>query len=192
MRKALLAALLVACGDPGTGGGDDQELITTVTLTFTPMGGGTDRVGTWEDLDGDGGAPPTITSPSLVAGTTYVLAARFQNALETPPEEITDEVRDEGDQHQVFFTGTAIGGPLAHSYADTDAGGLPLGLANTVMVTAGAGDLVVTLKHLPPINDAPQKVAGLAEQAKTQGIAAVPGDTDVSVTFPIAVPTAAR
>ena len=32
---------------------------------------------------------------------------RFLNELEDPAEDITEEVEDESDQHQVFFTGTA-------------------------------------------------------------------------------------
>ena len=79
-----------ACSDDATTP-SEQEVITTVTLTFTPTGGGTPVVAAYDDPDGDGGAAPTIDSLGLVAGTSYATTVRFQNKLETPAEEITDE-----------------------------------------------------------------------------------------------------
>jgi hypothetical protein len=40
----------------------DQEVITTMTVTLTPTGGGTAVVFTSRDLDGDGPNAPVITS----------------------------------------------------------------------------------------------------------------------------------
>ncbi|MBX3157931.1 MAG: hypothetical protein KF773_18325 [Deltaproteobacteria bacterium] len=190
----LIAALLVpcfaACGDDG-GGATTNELITTVILTFTPDGGGTPIVAEFDDPDGDGGLPPTVDPVNLPPGD-YALAVRFQNRLETPPEEITDEVRDESDQHLILFTGSAVvgpattntTGPLTQAYADTDAKGLPIGLANTVTAGLGTGMLVVTLRHMPP-EQPPQKGADTLALVKASGIDAIGGSTDASVTFAV-------
>lgn len=194
---SLPLSLLTACGDDAqTCTTCDLEVITTVTLTLTPMGGGAPIVAEVDDPDGDGGAPPVIDSIGLQAGTTYDVTVGFQNRLEAPPEEITDEVRDEADEHQIFFTGAAVNGPatdqpnapITHSYTDQDANGLPIGLANRFVVGAGAaGDLVVTLRHMPPINDQPVKSADTATVVKTGGFAAIGGENDAQVTFPVAI-----
>lgn len=189
----LVAVSLAACGDDG-GSGNEQEVITTVMLAFSPSGGGAAVMAEVNDPDGDGGQAPTIQPVNLTAGS-FTLAVRFQNRLEDPAEEITTEVMDEGDQHQVFFTGTAVNGPasnqptapLAQVYADTDANGLPIGLSNTITAAAGTGDLTVTLRHMPPVNDQAVKTATTAEMVKTGGIDSIGGDTDATVTFPVTV-----
>ncbi|HEY5938624.1 MAG TPA: hypothetical protein VIU61_28430 [Kofleriaceae bacterium] len=195
MTRSFLCVLLVAaCGDPG-GDGNEGEVITTVTLAFTPTGGGTTVTAAFDDPDGDGGDPPTI-DPVNLAAAPYTLAVRFENRLEDPPEEITDEVRDEGDEHQLFFTGSAIEGPaatnpaapLVHAYADTDDAGLPVGLENTITARTGAGTLTVTLKHLPPLDGNALKTSDLAAMVKAAGINSIGGDTDVSVSFSVQVP----
>lgn len=190
-----LSAALVACGEDAV---DvvDQELITRVELAMVPMGGGPTVTAVFDDPDGDGGEPPTIDAITLTMGTTYAASVRFLNALETPAEDITVEVRDEGDVHQVFFTGTAVDGPasdhpgaaLTHAYTDADVNGLPIGLANTLVVAPGTGELTVTLRHLPPINDQAVKTAALAGEVRASGFTALAGATDAQVTFPVAVP----
>lgn len=188
-------ALTAGCSDPADNS-NANEVISRVTLTFTPMGGGTPVTAVANDPDGDGGEPPMIDAIALVAGTTYATTVRFENALEDPPEDITVEVADEADEHQVFFTGTAVNGPasnqpgapLAHAYADQDANGLPIGLANTVTASAGSGDLTITLRHLPPVNTTATKTAQLVDQVKTGGFAGVAGESDAAVTFAVSVP----
>ncbi|MEZ4367515.1 MAG: hypothetical protein R2939_14750 [Kofleriaceae bacterium] len=82
---------------------------------------------------------------------------------------------------------TNPGAALTHAYGDTDANGLPIGLDSDITAVAGTGNLTVTLRHLPPVSGAAQKVAGLAEQVAADGINALPGETDASVTFPVTV-----
>lgn len=193
LALSLLAAATAACGDHHDH--HEQELITTVTLTFTPMGGGAAVVASFDDPDGDGGDPPVIDPIELAAGTTYALAVTFLNKLETPPEDLTAEIRDEADEHQLFFTGTAVdgpasnrpGAPLAHAYTDADAGGNPIGLANTIAASAGTGTLTVTLRHLPDVNGVAAKTAGLAAEVAAGGLAAIPGETDAQVDFTVTV-----
>jgi len=197
MRSLLCISLLLsACGDDGHGHGNEEEVITTVTLELVPMGGGATITASFDDPDGDGGDPPIVDPVNLVAGTTYTTAVRFLNKLETPPEEITDEVSDEGEDHQVFFTGTAINGPatnqptapLTHSYLDMDSNGLPIGLSNRLVVAPGTGTLIVTLRHMPPINGNAVKTADAAATVKAAGFATLGGTSDASVTFTATVP----
>lgn len=198
IRRALLVALVAAfsaaCGDPG-GGEDANELITRVELTFAPAGGGSAQTFRFDDDDGDGGYPGMSETVTLIAGTSYELTVAFQNALEDPPEDITLEVRDEGIEHQVFFTGSAVvgpatantTGPLLHAYADTDDNGLPLGLTSAITASAGSGELVVTLRHMPP-EAPPEKSANSAAQVAAGGFAAIGGSSDAQVTFVVTVP----
>ncbi|MBK7534443.1 MAG: hypothetical protein IPI49_03530 [Myxococcales bacterium] len=190
------SALLGACDDDEHNH-NENEVITTVILTFTPAAGGAAVTATFNDPDGDGGAAPTVDPINLVAATTYTAAVRFENRLETPAEDITVEVADEATEHQVFFTGTAVNGPasnqtgaaLTHSYADTDAGGLPIGLANSFVAARGTGTMLVTLRHMPPVNSAPAKTASAAMTVKDAGgFSTLGGATDVSVTFQVTVP----
>lgn len=188
------ALLAVGCGHDEHDHAHENEVFTTVTLTFTPSAGGTPVVAKVDDPDGDGGNPPTVEPITLAAGM-YDMTVKLENRLENPPEDLTKEVRDEGDEHQLFFFGNAVSGPasnqagaaLVHSYADMDAKGLPIGLANKVTASAGTGMLTVVLRHMPPLNGAAVKTATSAETVRTSGLSALGGSTDVSVTFPVTV-----
>jgi hypothetical protein len=77
---------------------------------------------------------------------------------------------------------------LSHTYGDTDANGFPVGLTNTIdILQAGSGVLTVTLRHLPPQDDAAVKTGTLAEDVAADGIDGLPGATDVSVDFDVTV-----
>jgi hypothetical protein len=173
---------------------NEFEVITTVALTFSPQGGGADLVFSWADPELDGS--PVVDDILLQDADDYDLAVSFRNELEDPAEDITVEVDAESDQHQVFFTGSAVdgpaadhpGAPIAQAYADTDANGLPVGLSSTIVTAAGGtGSLIVTLRHLPPEDDVPVKRADLAEEVAQGGFEAIGGETDAQVTFPLSV-----
>lgn len=188
---ALTACLLASCGIDGDAL-NDNEVITTVILNFENTEG-TVVSAVFNDPDGDGGAPPTVDPITLTAGS-YGLTVQFQNRLVSPPEEITEEVDDEHDVHLVLFTGTAVvgpatsntTGPLAHSYADTDGNGLPVGLANQIVATPGTGMLTVTLRHMPP-EEPPQKSATTVTEVRDGGVESIGGSTDAQVTFDVSV-----
>lgn len=198
LSLALLAVVTTAaCSDDDGGGENENEVITTITLTFTPTGGGTPVVATFNDADGDGGAAPTIDSINLVKATTYTASIKYENRLETPAENITVEIEDESDEHQIFFTGTAVNGPasnrpgapLTHTYADTDANGLPIGLANSFIAATGTGNLIVTLRHMPPVNGTAVKDATAATKVRDAGgFLTLGGSTDAEITYPVSVP----
>lgn len=183
--------VLAACSDDGSST-NENEVITTVILNFAPASG-TTVTATFNDPDGDGGAAPTIDPVSLLPGN-YTLTVQFQNRLVTPVEESTDEVRGEKNFHLLLFTGSAVvgpattntSGPLAQSYADTDDHGLPIGLTDSIVASAGTGQLTVTLRHMPP-EEPPVKSSTTVAQVKTGGIDSIGGSTDAQVNFMVTV-----
>ncbi len=196
-RSLGVFGLLAACADVagGGGGGDEQELITTVQLGFTTVGGAPPIDATWSDADLDG--TPEVSPAVLAAGEGYQLTVAFFDEASNPVVDITAEVEAEGDEHQVFLTGTGVQSPstgavegalLDIAYADTDAGALPLGLLHEVgSLAVGSGEIVVTLQHLPPQDGVAVKVAGLEGVVATDGLGTLPGETDVSVAIPFEV-----
>ena len=156
---------------------NEEEVITTVTTTL--VGGGQTITLTSRDLDGDGPNAPVVTvSGNLVAGTTYTGSTTFLNELESPAEDITVEVEEEGADHQVFYQLPSSIGTV--TYADTDDNGNPIGLNFTLVAgTSGTtGTLTVTLKHLPN-----KTATGVAAGDITNA----GGNTDAAVTFSVAV-----
>ncbi len=130
---------------------NEQELITTIQLTFT--GGGNVITATAKDLDGDGGNPPVVQDIQLAANTDYALTVAFLDESKTPAENLTEEVEEESNEHLVCLVGSgAIPSPAVQ---DTDDNGKPLGLASTLKTgAAGNGTLKVSLKHEPDKNNA--------------------------------------
>lgn len=156
---------------------NEEEVITTVRTTLT--GGGQVITLTSRDLDGDGPNAPVVTvSGNLVAGTTYTGSTEFLNELESPAEDITIEVQEEGADHQVFYQLPSSIGTV--TYTDTDANGRPIGLNFTLVAgTSGTtGTLTVTLRHLPN-----KTATGVAAGDITNA----GGNTDAAVTFSVAV-----
>lgn len=155
---------------------NEEEVITTVNFTLTPSGGGTPVVMSFRDLDGDGGNAPTITSGVLAANSTYTGSVQFLNELETPAEDITEEVEEEDDEHQLFYATT---GGITVSYLNTDGDGLPLGLMTEVNTSAaGAGTITITLRHEPN-----KSAMGVSDG----NIANAGGETDIEVSFAVNV-----
>lgn len=128
---------------------NEGEVITTLTVTLTPEGNGTVVTLQSRDLDGDGPNPPIITLLGSVAGnTTYSCSIVLLNETVSPPENITEEVEEEADEHQFFFTTT--GAIESVTYDDEDINGNPVGILFTLSTfTAGPATLTVTLRHEP-------------------------------------------
>ncbi len=176
----MMSFVFVACEDDEPEDPEipnEEEAITTLTYTLTPDDGGMPVVLSFVDLDGDGGNDPVVTGGTLDTNATYVGAIVLLNDLETPPENITEEVEEEDDEHQFFFTTTVNG--LDIDYADTDGNGNPLGLATTITTkAAGSGTITVILRHEPD-----KAAAGVSEG----DIANAGGETDIEVTFDVDV-----
>lgn len=167
---------LISCDKDDDAPVNEEEVITTVTITLTY--GSNEIILTSKDLDGDGPTKPVVTvSGNLKSNTVYNGAVTFLNETVSPADDITVEVKEEGDEHQVFFQAPSAVGTFA--YTDADANGKPIGLAFT-LTTSGAttGDLVVKLKHLPN-----KSASGVA----TGDITNAGGATDADVSYPIVV-----
>lgn len=155
---------------------NEEELITTLEMTFSPVGGGADVVFSVFDEDGDGPAAPEYTNGTLEADTEYNVAIEVRNDEEG--EDITAEVREEDAEHQFFF-GTTSGLNLEFAYDDADDNGNPVGLS-TIFRTgaASSGSLQVELRHEPD-----KSADGVANGNPTNA----GGETDIQVTFDVVI-----
>ena len=168
---------------------DVPELITKVTLTFSPSVGNTVVV-TATDPDGEGVQDVQVDGViKLEATKRYSLSLTLANGLVKPsdPEyDVTEEVASEADEHIFFFSWTndIFSDPSGNgnidnraddiNYQDEDINGLPLGLET--IWTAGAassGEFRVVLKHQPDLKSATSE----------SGI----GETDLDLTFTVNV-----
>ena len=177
--KFLTLALIVSTLFIGCSKDDDpqpvneEEVITTLTVTLKPAGGGAEVILQSRDLDGDGPDEPVITTGNLAAGITYNGKIVLLNETENPAEDITEEVEEESVEHQFFYT---IGGGLdaTTTYEDFDGDGNPLGTEFSLDAgNVGNGTLTFTLRHEPM-----KPNAGLADAG---------GETDISATFNVTI-----
>ena len=162
---------------------EEEEVITDVTLIFTSDAGAVVTASA-QDPDGEGVQELVVLDEiQLQAGTNYTLTFDIMNNLESPGEDIGDEIAEEDDEHQIFFAWTegAFSNPSGNgnidnasdpvNYNDADGNGNPLGL-NTSW-TAGdpttAASFTVRLQHQPDV--------------KTSTSGANDGDTDFELQF---------
>lgn len=161
---------------------NEEELITTVTAIYTPVGGGTAVTLQYKDLDGEGANAPVITVSSAFAkNKTYNGTVTFKNELANPAEDITPEIVEEGEEHQIFYqkTGTLNAFTYGTASSNFDKNGKPVGLQSIFTTTeAASGTLTITLRHEP--NKSATNVA-------SGDITNAAGSTDAEVSFPISV-----
>ncbi len=183
MKKLILVAaaifgitLLISCDKDEVKPVNEEEVITTVTTTLT--NGSNVITLTSRDLDGEGPNKPVVTvSGKLMTSTVYVGRVSILNETETPAGNIGDEVKEEGDEHQLFFQAPSTLGTFA--YTDLDKNGKPIGLEFTLTTkTASTGTLVVTLKHEPN-----KSASGVASGDITNA----GGATDFAVEYPLVI-----
>lgn len=155
---------------------NEEETITTITTTL--VNGAETITLTSRDLDGDGPNAPTITvSGNLKANTTYTGNVKFLNELVTPVDNLTEEIHEEGDEHQLFFQVPAALGIF--TYTDADVNGKPIGLEFSYATgNAANGNLIVTLIHEPNKS---------ADGVATGNITNAGGATDAQVVYPIVI-----
>ncbi|MBC8070652.1 MAG: hypothetical protein IAG13_20145 [Deltaproteobacteria bacterium] len=205
LKTTLLLALLASACAADNDAPDDEaesEIISRVVLTFTPTGGGSPFAFEFNDPDGDGGVSGTADAIELPAEQSFALDVGFVNTIADPPEEITEEIREEAEDHFVFVLGEGVAGPaatssapvLTHAYDDVESDygdnavgdDLPVGLRNTIDTnTVGNGTMRIVLRHLPELNGSAQKTGDLPE-ALAAG-ETLPGSVDVDVSFALAV-----
>ena len=139
--------VMTSCSDDDHDHDHEEELITTVTYTLTS---GNDVVTLkFQDLDGEGGSDGTFDiSGPLTANTTYTGTLVLLNETESPAEDITEEVKTEGDEHEFFFSSSISG--VSITKTDADANGNPIGVTSSLTTgSVGTGTLTVILKHEP-------------------------------------------
>ncbi|MEO0571129.1 MAG: GTP cyclohydrolase [Bacteroidota bacterium] len=163
---------------------EELEVITDVTLVFTDSNGTAVRASA-NDPDGEGVQGLVVADPiSLSRDMQYTLTFEIFNNLETPGEDIGEEIQEEDDEHQFFFSFTtdAFDSPMGNgnvdtasdpvNYDDRDENGNAVGLETTwttpVTPLAG-GNFTVLLKHQPGV--------------KTSTSTSEDGDTDFNLSF---------
>lgn len=188
---ALIAAVLfTSCkkddDDEGPDKENEEEVITDVKLIFTNDDDASDVVeARAEDPDGEGVEELKIIDEiTLDTSKSYTLTFEIFNNLETPGEDIGEEIAEEDDEHQIFFsfsndaflTPTGNGNiddetdPL--NYNDEDGNGNPVGLStswSTSDTKLTGGFFTVRLQHQPDI--------------KSGSTGATQGDTDFELQF---------
>ncbi len=163
---------------------EEVEVITDVTLIFTPVAGGLPVTATAQDPDGEGIQELQVLGAiTLAADTEYTLTYNIFNNLETPGEDIGEEILEEDNEHQLFysFTNDAFASPMGNgnidtasdpvNYNDEDENGNNVGLSTawTTGSASSGGMFTVRLQHQPDLKSA------------TTG--ANDGDTDFDLTF---------
>ncbi len=145
---------------------EEPEVITDVTLIFTNNADPSDVVqASAQDPDGIGAQPLAILGPiNLDTSKTYTLTYEIFNNLETPGEDIGEEIEEEDDEHQLFFSFTngAFASPTGNgnidnaadpiNYNDADDNGNPIGLSTTwttPSTPSTGGTFTVQLQHQP-------------------------------------------
>jgi hypothetical protein len=196
MSVALVLAftgILSGCNNDDPKKEDTPELITKATVTYTPTGGGTAIVVTATDPDGEGVQDISVDGPiNLSKDKTYTMTIAMINELAAPADaayNITNEVEEEGIEHQFFFawTNDVFSDPTGNGNVDNrtdplnyaggsnskDANNRPLGLTTTWTSAAStaAGTFRVLLKHQPDL--------------KSDTSDSNTGETDLDITFTI-------
>ena len=156
---------------------NEEELITTVRITFNTLSDAEYKYFVFTDLDGDGGNAPVITADTLSEDSIYNMNIEVLNESVSPIEEITQEIVAEGVDHQFFYQVT--GANLLLAYGDADATAMPIGQSGSCIAGGpSTGTLKLTLRHMPDKNAAGVSAGDIANAG---------GDTDIEVTFPAVV-----
>ena len=183
---ALLAFGFASCESEDPEKENEGEVITDVTLKFQELNSSNALVGSvfsFKASDPQGievGKTPTIQSISLAKGKKYQMTIEVTNSIEG--EDITQEILTEAAEHQFFFLGPVFDSNI-FSIQYADAGGIALGLKNTVTVSSSPGtnnsSMRVVLRH-----DLNKSFAG-ANNPTFANLVQAGGETDLDITFPV-------
>jgi len=173
---AITGTLFTGCSndDDAPAPVNEEEVITTMTITMQPVGGGDTITLQTRDADADGPDAPVLdVSGNFAANTVYNGTIVLLNETETPVENVTLEVIAEDDEHQFFYT---VGGGLdmTTAYTSFDGNSNPLGVTFTATTgAASTGTLTITLRHEPT--------------KPNTGLADAGGETDIETTFTVTI-----
>ncbi|WP_017731219.1 hypothetical protein [Nafulsella turpanensis] len=158
--------IFTACNDDSFPEAEnEEELITAVTLTFTPTDGGIAVIANASDTSAEDGNTIVAEKIVLEANTNYELSIELDPAATETG--ITEQIIEEADEHLLLFAWTEglFSDPEGDgniderddpvNYGDFDANGLPLGLETTWTTGEPAsGTFRFVLKHQPDIKSA--------------------------------------
>ncbi len=141
------ALLLTSCEKDGDEEENEEEVMTTMRLTFVPVGGGATVSYQFDDPDGDGGAAPTKDEIVLQPNKSYNVALQLLNKTKNPVGDITAEVAAEADAHRFYYEPSG-GSNITVSGLNADGNGVPLGITSQWATGAAAtGTVKITLRH---------------------------------------------
>lgn len=156
---------------------DDNELITTVELTFTDTN---KKVSTfsYQDKDGDAKTPPEkFDRIVLDKNMNYSMEIHIYDETKNPKSDVTEQIKLESDAHLFVFKidPTAL---FSLKAIDKDKNGFPIGLLSSGITqnAVGVGKLNLILKHQPPINGKAVKTGNEAG-----------GSTDIDLVFDLTI-----
>lgn len=154
---------------------NEGELITTVRLDLVNDDDANDKPSAtikFKEGFGHDEALERNDTLKLQAGATYTATLTLLNESVNPAEDMTEEIAEEADEHQLFYKPSSAA--LTVEYLDEDEKGLPIGIVTAMNASnAGALTLKVILKHQP----------GLKNATSTDAT----GETDVEVDFAVRV-----
>ncbi|MEO1077750.1 MAG: hypothetical protein AAFX41_17555 [Bacteroidota bacterium] len=193
LPRALALLLIPACllvfaaCDSNDDSASDENVISTVNLTFTPRAGGNGI--TFIANFNDAGVLQDATNIILDANTTYTVSIELLNTFVTPAEDVTVEVRDnEPEKYRFFYTpGGGAARRLMVSDLDLDREGDELGATFAVTVSDGStttGTFRVKLRNYLDPDTLPE-----AKRDDTATAPEVPGvvGNDLNFTFPVTI-----
>jgi len=147
----LFGAVLTGCKKDDKAPENEEELITTVKLTFVEVGNTSNTTTfTFKDIDGPGGAAPTQNEQiNLAPNKQYNCTIAVTDDSKTPAADITAEIIAEANDHQFYYTPSGVN--ITVSGLNNDPLGRPLGVTSvwTTGAAGAAGTVKVTLKHKP-------------------------------------------
>ncbi|PZX53879.1 hypothetical protein LV84_02987 [Algoriphagus ratkowskyi] len=166
---------------------NDGELITDVTLTFHELDASGNLVGDSFDFtasDAEGieiGTTPNIETVMLEKGKTYQMTIDVFNSVAN--EDITEEIKAEGEAHQFYFLGSAFNSSPFLSYQYNDGGSELIGLKGKLTVQQSPGfnnaNMQIILRH-----DLDKSFPG-ASNPNFEEYVKAGGESDLDITFPV-------
>ena len=190
LPKALiiLTGFFISCRDEDLPPAEnEEEIIDKLTLTFEEVLTKDAVVVEATDPDGPGALNFEFDTIKLQSNSQYTLTIKLENT--TDGENITDEIMEESNDHMFFFSfdDNIFSSPEGNGnvdnrldevdYEDEDESGYPLGLETSwsTVESNEKGKFRIVLKHQPDIKSATSSFND--------------GQTDVDVTWPIAIAT---
>lgn len=156
---------------------NEEEIITSLRFSLTPMDGGASVQLSFLDLDGDGGDAPFLSADTLATNASYMGVLTLLNELVNPAQDIGAEIGEEAEDHQFFFESSFA--DVNIDYQDMDQQGLPIGLMSVVKTgDEGSGTIKITLRHEPDKSAIGVSMGDITNAG---------GETDIEVTFHVEV-----